>query len=68
MGRRGAPAGGRRYAARALHDRNVMGEALLWAEAASPDELRAYCLSACKALSPAERRDFLAYASGRAAA
>jgi hypothetical protein len=47
---------------------NPMEDARLWAAAASREELRAYLLAAFKALPCNERRDFVAYAQGRATA
>ncbi len=44
-----------------------MDQAAFWAERAAPDELAAYAVAIFRAMSRADRRDFLSYA-GRAAA
>lgn len=46
----------------------VMAEAALWADWASPAELKAYCLATYTRMRPADQRAFLGFVKGRAAA
>lgn len=47
---------------------DIMGEAALWASSATTRELRAYLVTAFKALPKAERREFLDFAGRKVAA
>lgn len=46
----------------------IMAEAGFWADWASTDELKAFCLASFTRLSAADQRAFLAYVQRRAAA
>jgi hypothetical protein len=45
----------------------AMDEATSWAEGATPDERKAYCLASFNAMPPSDRAGFLAYVQGRGA-
>lgn len=47
---------------------NAMDEARTWAEWATPDERKAYCLASFNAMPPKDQAGFLAYVIGRGAA